>query len=61
VRKYVNSGHVDVGSGFSSAQVAEIFRRLPVLIVPVSAERRVVGVITPTDLFRLVAERFLSQ
>jgi CBS domain-containing protein len=60
LREYVNTEHVDVGLDFSDAQVAEIFLHHRVLIVPVADDRRVVGVITRTDFFRSVAERFLS-
>jgi CBS domain-containing protein len=60
VRKYVHTEHVDVGSDFSDAQVAEIFMHHRVLIVPVTDHDRVVGVITRADFFRSVAQRFLS-
>jgi CBS-domain-containing membrane protein len=60
VRAYVNTEHVDVGPDFADAQVAEIFLHHRVLIVPVADDGRVVGVITRTDFFRSVAERFLS-
>ena len=60
VRGYVNTEHVDVGADFSDAQVAEIFLHHRVLIVPVADDGRVVGVITRSDFFRSVAERFLS-
>jgi CBS-domain-containing membrane protein len=60
VRAYVNTEHVDVGSDFSDAQVAEIFLHHRVLIVPVADDGQMVGVITRSDFFRTVAERFLS-
>jgi CBS-domain-containing membrane protein len=60
VRQYVHTEHVDVGSDFSDAQVAEIFLHHRVLIVPVTDHDRVVGVITRADFFRAVAQRFLS-
>jgi CBS domain-containing protein len=60
VREYVNTEHVDVGSDFSDAQVAEIFLHHRVLIVPVADDGRMVGVITRSEFFRSVAERFLS-
>jgi CBS domain-containing protein len=60
VRDYVNTEHVDVGSEFADAQVAEIFLHHRVLIVPVADDGRLVGVITRADFFRSVAERFLS-
>ena len=60
VRAYVNTEHVDVGTDFSDAQVAEIFLHHRVLIVPVADDGRMVGVITRSDFFRSVAERFLA-
>jgi CBS-domain-containing membrane protein len=60
VRKYVNTEHVDVGSDFSDAEVAEIFLHHRVLLVPVADAGKVVGVITRAAFFRSVAERFLS-
>ena len=60
VRKYVHTEHVDVGSDFSDAEVAEIFMHHRVLIVPVTDHKSVGGVITRADFFRSVAQRFLS-
>ena len=60
VRQYVNTEHVDVGADYSDAEVAEIFLHHRVLVLPVTEDRRVVGVITRSDFFRSVAERFLS-
>jgi len=60
VRAYVNTEHIDVGTDFSDAEVAEIFLHHRVLLVPVLDEGKVVGVITRSDFFRSVAERFLG-
>lgn len=60
VSTYMNTEHVDVGTDFSDTQVAEIFLHHRVLLVPVVDERRVVGVITRSEFFRSVAERFLA-
>jgi CBS domain-containing protein len=60
VRKYMNTEHVDVGSDYSDAQVAEIFLHHRVLVVPVADGGRVVGVLTRSDFFRALAERFLA-
>jgi CBS domain-containing protein len=60
VREYANTEHVDVPTDFSDAQVAETFLHHRVLLVPVTDEGRVVGVITRSDFFRSVAERFLN-
>jgi CBS domain-containing protein len=60
VGKYANTEHVDVGTDFSDAQVAETFLHHRVLLVPVTEAGKVVGVITRADFFRSVAERFLN-
>ena len=52
--------HVHVDSNFSDLAVAEIFLHHRVLIVPVTHNGRVVGVITRADFFRSVATRFLE-
>jgi CBS domain-containing protein len=59
VRAYVNTEHVDVGTDYADAEVAEIFLHHRVLILPVTEGGKVVGVITRSDFFRSVAERFL--
>jgi CBS domain-containing protein len=60
VGRYMNTEHIDVGSDFSDAQVAEIFLHHRVLLVPVVDDDGVVGVITRSDFFRALAERFLA-
>jgi CBS domain-containing protein len=60
VREYVNTEHVDVGADYSDAEVAEIFLHHRVLVLPVTENRQVIGVITRSDFFRSVAERFLG-
>jgi CBS domain-containing protein len=60
VRAYMNTEHIDVGADFSDAQVAEIFLHHRVLLVPVVDADGVVGVITRSDFFRALAERFLA-
>jgi CBS domain-containing protein len=60
VRDWMNTEHVEVGSDFSDAQVAEIFLHHRVLLVPVVDDGRVAGVITRSDFFRALAERVLE-
>ena len=60
VADHMNTEHVAVETDFSDARVAEIFLHHRVLIVPVLDARRVVGVITRSDFFRALAERFLA-
>ena len=56
----MNTEHIDVGTDFSDAQLAEIFIHHRVLLVPVLDDGRVTGVITRSDFFRALAERFLD-
>jgi CBS domain-containing protein len=60
VRRYMHTEHIDVSPDFSDAQVAEIFLHHRVLLVPVVDKARVTGVITRSDFFRALADRFLT-
>jgi CBS domain-containing protein len=60
VGRYMNTDHVDVGPDFSDTQVAEIFLHHRVLVVPVVDGGRVIGLITRSDFFRTIAERFIG-
>jgi CBS domain-containing protein len=60
IGRYMNTEHVDVGPESSDVQVAEIFLHHRVLVVPVVADGRVDGVITRSDFFRTIAERFVA-
>jgi CBS domain-containing protein len=61
VAEHMNTEHVDLSGDFSDAAVAETFLHHRVLIVPVTDDGRVVGVITRSDFFRALAERFLER
>jgi CBS domain-containing protein len=60
VSRYMNTEHVDVGPDFSDVELAEIFLHHRVLIIPVTENKRVAGVITRSDFFRALAERFIA-
>jgi CBS domain-containing protein len=60
IAQHMNTEHVNVEKDFSDLSVAEIFLHHRVLLVPVTDEGRVIGVITRADFFRSVAERFLQ-
>jgi CBS domain-containing protein len=61
VRQHMNTEHVEVGTDFSDAQVAETFLHHRVLILPViDDERRITGVITRHDFFVAVSRRLLG-
>jgi CBS domain-containing protein len=61
VRDHMTTEHVEVGTDFSDAEVAEIFLHHRVLLVPVVDGGHVEGVITRGDFFHAVADRFLSD
>jgi CBS domain-containing protein len=60
IGKYMNTEHIDVTEDFSDVEVAETFLHHRVLIVPVTRNRHVVGVITRSDFFNRLAESFLA-
>jgi CBS domain-containing protein len=61
VSRHMNSEHIAVERDFSDLAVAEIFLHHRVLLVPVTDDGRLAGVITRADFFRSVAERFLAK
>lgn len=60
VSDHMNTEHVDVGSDYSDAQIAEIFLHHRVLIVPIADDGEVRGIITRWDFFKAIAERVLE-
>jgi CBS domain-containing protein len=60
IGKYMNTEHIDVTEDFSDVEVAETFLHHRVLIVPVTRNGHVVGVITRSDFFHRLATRFLD-
>ena len=60
VGKHMNTEHVDVSEDASDVQVAETFLHHRVLIVPVRDNGGIKGVITRSDFFAQLAERFLA-
>jgi CBS domain-containing protein len=60
IGQHMNDEHVEVGEDFADLQIAEVFLHHRVLIVPVVRQREVVGVITRSDFFRVLAERFVG-
>jgi CBS domain-containing protein len=61
ISRHMHTEHVHVDRDFSDLAVAEIFMHHRVLLVPVTDDGRVVGVITRADFFRSVAGRFLEK
>jgi CBS domain-containing protein len=60
IGKYMNTEHIEVTENFSDVGAAETFLHHRVLIVPVTRNGHVVGVITRSDFFRRLATRFLD-
>ncbi len=61
VMTYVNSEHVDVPEDVSDVALAETFLHHRVLIVPITQDGRVRGVVTRADFFALLAGRLLDE
>jgi CBS domain-containing protein len=61
VDRYMNTEHIDVGPDYSDAQLAEIFLHHRVLIVPITDEDRVQAIVTRSDFFRVLVERFQAS
>ena len=61
IRAHMNTDHVEVARDHADVQLAEIFLHHRVLIVPVTDAGRVVGVVTRSEFFAALAERFLSS
>ncbi|HWK29208.1 MAG TPA: CBS domain-containing protein [Solirubrobacter sp.] len=59
--RFMNAEHVDVSADYSDVHVAEIFLHHRVLVIPVLDDRRLVGVISRGDFFRMVARRLLNH
>jgi CBS domain-containing protein len=60
VSEYMNTEHVEIEEDAADAQVAEIFLHHRVLIIPVVAGGRPVGIVTRGDFFREIAGRFAA-
>jgi CBS domain-containing protein len=61
IANYMNTEHIDVSEDFSDLEVAETFLHHRVLIVPVTRDRQVIGVITRADFFYRLGTRFLEH
>jgi CBS domain-containing protein len=57
VERHMNTEHVDLGSDFSDAAVAETFLHHRILVLPITEDGRVVGVVTRGDFVRELAQR----
>ena len=60
IRRYLTTDHVVVEDEFSDTQLAELFLHYRVLIIPIATKGRVHAVVTRSDFFRQLVERFMS-
>lgn len=60
VEQHMTTDHVEVSEQFSDVEIAEVFLHHRVLIAPVVSDAGIVGVVTRSDFFRALAERFLD-
>lgn len=60
VSRHMNTEHIDVPTGYSDAQLAEIFLHHRVLIVPVADRGEVAGIVTRWDFFSALVGRLPS-
>jgi CBS-domain-containing membrane protein len=58
VSQHMTTDDVEVGADPSDAELAEIFLHHRVLVVPIVEDGEVRGIVTRTDFFRALAERF---
>jgi CBS domain-containing protein len=60
IRGYLTTDHVVVEDEFSDTQLAELFLHYRVLVVPIATRGRVHAVVTRSDFFRQLVERFMA-
>jgi len=60
IREYLTTDHVVVEDDYSDTLLAEQFLHHRVLIIPIATEGRVHAVVTRSDFFRALAERFVA-
>ena len=61
VSKHMNTEHIDVPTDYADMQLAETFLHHRVLIVPVTSNGQVQGVITRSEFFETLGRRFLDR
>jgi CBS domain-containing protein len=58
IRRYLTTDHVMVEDDYSDTQLAELFLHHRVLIVPIATQGKIHAVVTRSDFFRTLVERF---
>lgn len=60
IRRYLTTDHVVVEDEFSDTQLAELFLHYRVLIIPIATKGRVHAIVTRSEFFRQLVERFIA-
>lgn len=61
ISEYLTTDHVAVDDDHSDAQLAELFLHHRVLVIPITTEGKVHGVITRSDFFKALASRVVDE
>jgi CBS domain-containing protein len=61
VSKYTNTEHIAAGPGHSDTQLAETFLHHRVLIIPIADANSVLGIVTRSEFFASLVERFIQR
>ncbi|MGI8441267.1 MAG: CBS domain-containing protein [Thermoleophilaceae bacterium] len=61
VARYTNREHVAAGPHHSDTELAETFLHHRVLVIPIVEDQRVLGVVTRSDFFNALVERFIDR
>jgi CBS domain-containing protein len=59
--QHMHTEHIEAPAEFSDLQLAEIFIHHRVLIIPVTEDKRVCGIVTRSDFFTAFAERLIRH
>jgi CBS domain-containing protein len=60
IRRYLTTDHVVVEDEFSDTQLAQLFLHYRVLVIPIATHGQVHAVVTRSDFFRQLVDRFIS-
>ena len=61
IEKYLTTDHVLVEDDYSDTQLAELFLHHRVLVIPIATEGKVHAVVTRSDFFRALANRWIER
>jgi len=61
ISEYLTTDHVLVEDDYSDSHLAELFLHHRVLVIPIASDGKPHAVVTRSDFFRALAERFLNK